>query len=595
MCGIAGVVTGTDEIPSATLLRRMADIMEHRGPDDSGVFVTAGVGLAHRRLSVIDVSKMGHQPMSNGDESVWITYNGEIYNFKQLTTQLKNLGYSFRSNTDTEAVIHAYEEFGLQSPLKLDGMFSFAIWDSKRKRFFAARDRLGIKPFYYYFDGEQLVFGSEIKAILCHPNVQRRPNTESIRQYLLLSHPIGDETWFEGIRQLPPGCALTLEHGILEIASYWEPRFNIDFDRSFESFREELRATLQTAVRDHLQSDVPVGAYLSGGIDSSSIVGLASRLQAEPVRTFSAAFDEGPRFDERAHIRTASNAFNTLHLEVVPTPRDLRRLLPKLIWHLDEPVVGPAVLPMYCVAKLVKSSGITVVNGGQGADELFGGYPPFFVAAARNLLSRGALGHHATLAELARVPQYLLKGGAISRTLGRVRFPDASVPWIIGGNGERAELQDIWRASADKSLVAGSFEEMSYESRVPFLDHRVVQLAMEIPSWYKVRTGTLKCILRESMRSLVPDSILDRRDKLGYPTPSGRWFAGRLSGYLKETLTQEKMYARDIVDSRVVAQMIEEHSSGTRSHGDRLWKILNLELWMRTVLSQPPQFGQSLS
>jgi asparagine synthase (glutamine-hydrolysing) len=612
MCGIAGIITGDQDTPSATTLKGMSDRIAHRGPDDSGLYTAPGVGLAHRRLSIIDLSVQGHQPMSNMDGSVWITYNGEIFNFEEIADGLRKKGHEFKSRSDTEVIVHAYEEYGFDCLDKLNGMFAFALWDSRRRRLFAARDRLGVKPFYYHFDGSCLIFGSEIKAILCHPRISTIPNPDAIRQFLLFGHSISDKTWYQGIKQLPPGSYLVLENGNLVVREYWRIRFDVDYERKFECVAEELRAALQSAVRLHLRSDVPVGAHLSGGIDSSSVVALMSRELKISIPTFSAAFSDEGELDERVYSRLVSREFRTQHHEVVPTSDDLPRLLPTLLWHLDEPVIGAAILPMYRVCDLIKRSGIKVVCGGQGADELFGGYRPFFVGAARNLM-RSLHGDLplAPLTEIARLPQYLVRGGAVARRLGRGRKRGKRRSWLRHGEDLHAEMAERWTMASSTDVVSGSFEEMSYmnlkyylpgllqqedrmsmawsiESRVPFLDYRLVELATRIPSWFKIRRGVLKSVLRESMRGIVPNAILDRRGKMGYPTPSGRWFSGELAGYIRKILVSAPLLCAEVVDRDTVVAMVEDHISGVAGHGDNLWKILNLELWMRGTVDGWP-------
>lgn len=609
MCGIAGVVNLNNETPDLDLLKRMADVIAHRGPDDAGYYRSEGVGLSHRRLSIIDLSARGHQPMASDDESLWIAYNGEIYNYLEIRRDLIARGHIFKSDSDTEVILRAYQEWGEEALSLLNGMFAFVIWDCRKKSLFAARDRVGIKPFYYYFDGSVFVFGSEIKAILRHPRVSVEPDLDSIRRYLLFGNTMGDGTWYSGVRTLSPGFSLALEKGRLSTAKYWDISYQPDHSRSFDSFAEELRALIADAVALHLRSDVPVGAYLSGGIDSSSVVSLATPMLQGGIHTFSAAFREGEQYDERKYIEVVSRTFRTHHHEVFPSSLDLPELLPKLLWHLDEPVIGAAILPMYRVCELVANSGVKVVNGGQGGDELFGGYPPFYVTAAKNAIASARSGAWSrdVLTELFYVPSYLHKGGAFERQFARFLPKQMQVSWLRESTDSRREIGEIWSQALADSPARNPFDEMSYlslkyflqgllqqedrmsmawsiESRVPLLDYRIIEFSGKVPSWMKVRRGVLKSLLRESMRGVVPDAILDRQDKKGYPTPTGKWFAGPLRSFMEETLCGGRLYSESLVDPTAVAKMVALHGTGKVDYGAALWSVLNLELWMRGVL-----------
>lgn len=610
MCGISGIINESGVTPDLDLLQRMSGTIAHRGPDDEGIYREPGVGLCHRRLSIIDLSDHGHQPMSNEDGTIWLVYNGEVYNYAEIAARLKKSGHQFKSNSDSEVIIHAYEEFGTECLQLFNGMFAFALWDSTKQQLFAARDRIGIKPFYYYYDGSTLVFGSEIKSLLRHPNVTPRPDVDIIRRYLLLGSTISDHTWYQGIKQLSPASWLILQNGELTVGKYWDVAYEADHSRTFESFTDELRTLLQDSVRLHLTSDVPVGAYLSGGIDSSALVSIAARELHSGIHTFSAAFNEGKEFDEREFIRIVSDTYTTKHHEVTPNSSDLPKLLPTLLWHLDEPVIGAAILPMYRVSELVRKSGIKVVMGGQGGDELFGGYPPFYVSAARNVMAEFRSGNFnsAICRELPHLPQYLYKGGALNRVLTRIKPNKGSIQWLRNSDNTRQDMKDIWNESLQESPAANSFDQMSYfdlkhflpgllqqedrmsmawsiESRVPLLDYRIVEFSGKIPTWMKVRRGVLKSVLRESLRGIVPNPILDRQDKKGFPTPSSKWFAGELKGYLRDTLLAKELLSAEIVDPHALAKIVEAHTCGKADYGHVLWKALNLEVWLRGVAS----------
>lgn len=604
MCGITGIVDLSGQRPQIDVLTRMNESLAHRGPDDSGYHVAESIGLANRRLAILDLSPMGHQPMGSDDGLIWVVQNGEIFNYIELAEDLRRDGVSFRGTSDTEVVLRAYERYGPDFVSRLNGMFAIALWDGRNRRFLAARDRLGIKPLYYWFDQRQLIFGSEIKALLRHPNVRAEPEDDSIRDYLLFGHQMRDTTWFRGIKSLPPGSVLSIEDGCLRVEQYWDLTFDVDYSLPFEHFRDELSALLEDAVRLHLRSDVPTGAYLSGGIDSSAVVALAARELGGSIKTFSASFPgyDGA-YDEQVFARLVVDRYKTQHSTVQPLPEDLPGLLPELIRILDEPVIGAAVLPMYRVSELVAKSGVKVVAGGQGGDELFGGYPPYFVSAARSILRSLPTAHRAPGAEVLAVPSYLSRGGAFERLRRRVLSSPAP-RWLRISGSFRDESLAVW-----KDIVAAGpsdpFESMTWlnikhylpgllhqedrmsmawsiESRVPLLDYRVVELAMRIPSWYKIRRGVPKAVLREALRSIVPDAVLNRRDKKGYPVPSSEWFAGPLAEYVTGILAGP-LLAEGFVNPAIVSDMINAHVARRADFGAEIWKVLNLELWLRGV------------
>jgi asparagine synthase (glutamine-hydrolysing) len=607
MCGISGVLTAGLEPVSGQILERMSAELIHRGPDDQGVFVGPGIGLAHRRLSIIDLSADARQPMSNEDGTLWLAANGEIYNYQELTRELVDRGHVFRSRCDSEVILHAYEEYGAGFLDRLNGMFAFVLWESGRRRLLAARDRIGIKPFYYVFDGKTFVFASEIKAILRHPEVRAEPDERTILDYLLFGNTFSDRTWYRGIRQLPPACTLTLEGGECSVEEYWRPRFGGAPPRKEATVAAELRELLSDAVRLHLRSDVPLGAHLSGGIDSSTVVALASRHLGAPLHTFSGAFDEGEAYDERRYIAVVSKAFGTVHHQVVPSAPELPAALPRLIWHLDEPIVGPGAFPQYQVCRLVADTGIKVVNGGQGGDEEFAGYPPYYSLAVRSILA-GRNGSRPPLSEWLRLPEYAWRGRMLQNLSRRLHGTGAAPSFLRVSPAELNERAEERASASDALRGADPFTRKSWldlryylpallqvedrtsmawsiESRVPLLDYRVVEMAASFPSWIKVRRGRLKSILREAMRGVVPDEILRRTDKKGFPTPIGIWFAGPLREWLRDTLVRQPLRCERFVDRARVVGMVEEHASGAARHEFPLWSILNLELWMRGVES----------
>jgi asparagine synthase (glutamine-hydrolysing) len=630
MCGIAGIYDKDGAPVEQAALERMAGAIRHRGPDGDGFYYGEGVGLAHLALRIIDLSDAARQPMSNEDGRLRLIFNGEIYNYRELRPDLEARGHRFRSQSDSENILHAYEEWGPGCLGRFNGMWAFALWDEGTRRLFLARDRLGIKPLYYWWDGQQLIFGSEIKALLAHPAVAVEPNGAAIAQYFQAMHLGGDHTWFQGIHRLLPGHYLTVDASGLHIRRYWDLPAAEDPPgvRSEADYIAEVRALLADAVRIHLRSDVPVGAHLSGGVDSSAVVALISRQLDGPVRTFSGAFGEGPAYDERPYIQAVVDRYRTDHHEVVPTWEDLPAVLPRLVWHLDEPVVGAGAFPQYFVCKITRAAGVIVVNGGQGGDELFGGYygyiPAYLRSLAQALRRRPAPGRAAALvADGARVLlDPTLRPVALtalrSGRRGRLQTGDgAALPAFFGPTLRILDFASSILESADpttdnpKSKIqnpksplgaALAYDLRHYlpgllhvedrtsmawglESRVPLLDYRLVELAMRIPAPLKLRGLETKRILRRAVADLLPPAVAARRDKKGFPTPIDRWFAGPLAGWLEGQLLGPEAQARGLFDPPYVRRALAEHRAGADRSRD-LWMLLNTHQWWRLFVEK---------
>lgn len=604
MCGITGLYNFDKCIPDLSLLHRMGDAIAHRGPDHDGYYTNEeGIGFCHRRLSIIDLSEKGNQPMSSIDEDIWIVFNGEIYNYKELREVLILKGYKFQNETDTEVIINAYLEYGVECVKHFNGMFAFSLWDAKNKIFFAARDRIGIKPFYYYSDTKRFIFASEIKSLLLHPEVNKVANDSAIFNYLLLDYPTNNETWFKDIYSLEPGSYIIIENEKIVKKKYWDIKFNIDYKRSFNSFKEELKGTIVDAVKLHWQSDVPVGAHLSGGVDSSTIVSIASKHLTNDLHTFSSAFDLGKEFDERKEIDLVVKDSKTNHHQISITADDLKNNLEKIIYHMDEPVVGPAILPMYRISELVRKSGVTVVNGGQGVDEMFGGYKPYFSLAVRNVLANYNQKNF-PLSEIFHLPGYLHKGGAFNRFINKFKKTTTKQSWIRGEDilGKTIKVYENLKNETSKLLP---FERSAYvslryylpallhqedrmsmawsiESRVPMLDSRIIDLSLKVPSWYKVNKGMSKAIFRESVRGIVPDEILDNKIKRGYPTPTSVWFANDAYDYIYNLFTSDKFLANKYVNKTVLLEILKEQKKDvSKNISFPIWKALVLNTWLK--------------
>ncbi|HEV8441368.1 MAG TPA: asparagine synthase (glutamine-hydrolyzing) [Methylomirabilota bacterium] len=616
MCGIAGIVNFDGRPVVAEELAAMCGALAHRGPDEDGFYVGPGVGLGMRRLSIIDL-QTGRQPIRNEDGSVWVVFNGEIYNFKELREELEGRGHVFATATDTETIAHLYEDHGPRCVEKLRGMFAFALWDERRQQLLLARDRLGIKPLYFAELGGRLLFASELKAILALGEIETRLDWSALSHLFAFLATPREASLIEGVRKLEPGQMLiaSAERGV-RLERYWDVRFEPDYGRSEAYFVERLRELLEESVRLHLVSDVPLGAFLSGGVDSSSMVALMSRLVNEPIKTFSIGFtDEG--YSELEHARLVSKRFGTEHHELVLEP-DALGIVEDLAWYLDEPLGDPSAIPTYLVSRLAAES-VTVVLSGDGGDELFAGYDKYVVEGRerryrfvprplRKLAGRlpevmpdGMRGRN-FLRHLAfdGVDRYLdattlfrldeqsrLFAPEVAERLGGYDPWAAGRPWLTGAGGhwlsalQYADLNgylplDIL-TKVDRMSMAHSIE-----ARVPLLDHKVVEFAATIPPELQLKNGVTKYVFKEAMRGLLPASILDR-PKHGFAVPLGRWFRGRLGGVVRDLLLSAASRRRGIFDPRYLEGLIAQHEAG-RPLDFRLWTLMSFELWCRVFL-----------
>jgi asparagine synthase (glutamine-hydrolysing) len=620
MCGIAGIFSIGERGVYPAEVKAMCDSIVHRGPDDAGYYVKGRVGLGMRRLSIIDLAT-GHQPVRNEDGTVWVVMNGEIYNYRELRRDLEQRGHRFYTSTDTEVLVHLYEEFGSECVSRLRGMFGLAIWDERRQSLFIARDRLGIKPLYYTEVDGRLLFGSELKAILALPDVQRRLNWDSVNHlFTSLSTP-NTESIVAGVHKLPPGHSLTLRaDGTRKLVRYWEVQFQPDYSHSEEYFAEQLRQNLEEAVDMHLVSDVPVGAFLSGGLDSSSVVAFMARRSERPVKTFSIGFQE-QGFDETSAARTVAEQFGTEHTELILKP-DVEALIQDIIWYLDEPFGDSSAIPTYMVSKLAAEQ-VKVVLSGDGGDELFAGYDRYAVeqrerryeyapAPLRQIL--GLIG--ASMPEGAKGRNFL-KHIALS---GSHRYLDATTlfkadqkrrlfqpgvaslvgrqdPWREGHaflkhlDGDWLSTLQHWDIEHYLPLdILTKVDRMSMahslEARVPLLDHKLVEFAATIPPEFRLRKGETKSIFKRAMRGILPDEIIDR-PKQGFAVPLGSWFRGRLGGFARELLLPTGGARQEIFDRDYIAQLLDMHERG-RDLNLQLWTLMSFELWCRRFLDAPP-------
>jgi asparagine synthase (glutamine-hydrolysing) len=623
MCGIAGIVsldfqTRVDE----ERLLRMRDALRHRGPDGAGSLLDGPVALGHRRLAIVDVAG-GHQPMANADGSVCIVFNGEIYNHAALRQGLEASGYRYRTRSDTETILHLYEEEGERCVERLRGMFAFAVWDRRRARLLLARDRLGIKPLYYALTQDELVFASEMKALLA-AGLRPRFEPAVLPEYLAAGFVSGEETFLQGVRRLPPAHTLTWSPGVLSAPRrYWRiPPPAEGGQAGPAEHADALRARLTDAVRSHLMSDVPLGIFLSGGIDSSGLLALMAPMVEGPVRSFSVGFADRDA-NELDYARLAARAAGAEHREVVVSPAEFFRALPRLVWHEDEPIAFPSSVALYFVSELARRH-VKVVLTGEGSDELFLGYNRYRVTAWNQRLGRAYWGGVPAAARtrvrglVSRLPrplrryaqrsflslepgprglfyenfsvfpsglrQHLIADGALLRGRDPYAYALRCYEEAEGGALDRMSRADLQTylvrllMKQDQMSMAASIE-----SRVPFLDHPLVEQAAALPGRFKLRGFTTKAVLRQALAGLVPDAIL-RRPKMGFPVPVGRWLRGQFWPLVQDLVLSPRALGRGWFQADAVRRLAEEHRSGRAAHGDRLWLLINLEIWQRVFL-----------
>jgi len=618
MCGIAGLAMRHAAAADTGLLDRMTDVLAHRGPDGRGVYVDGPVGLGHRRLSIIDLNT-GSQPMDAVDGDFWITYNGEVYNYTELRAELSALGHRFRTTSDTEVVLQAYVAWGPDSLRRLRGMFAFAIWDRPRRRLLLARDRVGIKPLMYACDEQGLRFASEIKAILEDRDVPRDLDWDALGDYFVHHYIPAPRTIFRAIRKLPPASYLlwSVDAGDPVIHRYWDLPFTVGAAASETERIDRLRDVLDDSVKAHMVSDVPVGAFLSGGMDSSTVVASMARVSPGRVKTFSIGFDD-ESFDELAYARQVAQRYGTDHVEMIVKP-DVVEVLPRLAWQLDEPFADSSAVPTYCVSRITRDH-VTVALSGDGGDESFAGYGRYAVAAGlHERVDRSALRMLKPLLRTLARPLRGARGAGFLRLLGDdplTRYHRLVTYSALGGvdailTSEAARaLASTDRLSVFRRLAASAGTDeylsqlqyidihhylpddilakvdrtsmlVSLETRVPLLDHVVMEHAASLPPALKLRDGSGKYILKEAMRDRLPAAILSRR-KMGFGVPLASWFRKELRELAHDVLLDGTARQRGIVDDVTVRRILHGHLDGTRDYSAVLWALVSFELWCRT-------------
>jgi len=633
MCGIAGIFNLDGSPVDEKLLIRMRDTLLHRGPDDAGIFIDNNLGLAHRRLSILDLTDAGHQPMQYLDGRYTIVFNGEIYNYIELREELEKEGYRFRSRTDTEVILAAYDRWGKECVKRFNGMWAFAIWDRDRKTLFLSRDRLGIKPLFYSFrDGKIFLFASEIKSLLIHPNVPKVINRGIIYDYLVwVGVDYNDETFFEGINKLSPGTNILLNSRGINFDRYWKLDYNshsicggLDADDIFERFRE----LFFDSVRLRLRSDVPVGTCLSGGVDSSTIVMVANKLLIDEhlldrslvgkhQKTFSSCFDD-PRFDERRYSDVVIKATGAERNWIFPKSDELLEEMDRLIYHQDEPVGGTSMYAQWNVFKLARRCGVKVVLDGQGSDEMLAGYAPYYRTFIIQLIREAHAGkflHELPFyrehiknnkrklhIEFAFIGFTLLPNSL--KNLLRDAFNPISLTGVIREDFARKHsirfqhyLEQVNRRNLQTKLMQDTlfyslprllrFEDrssMAYsiESRLPFLDYRLVEFIFSLPAVFKINNGWTKYVLREAMRGILPDIIRERKDKMGFVTPQKIWLRDEMRDWIRDIFSDKNLRISEFVYQDKLKGYYEAFVEGkTYIPSANIWRLLNLELWLR--------------
>jgi len=606
------------------VLDRMTRSIAHRGPDDSRVYRDEFAALGHRRLSIIDLAT-GHQPMKSESGGLWIVYNGEIFNHAALRPELERRGHVYHSRSDTETILHAYEEYGADCVTRFRGMFAFAIWDRKARRLFCARDRMGIKPFYYHWDGREFIFASEIKALLEHPSVSARLEDSLLAEHLAFGYASGEKTLFQGIRKLMPGHTLTLEaSGSLHIRQYWDVPAppSAPEHRSEADWIAECRARLEETVQMRLMSDVPLGMFLSGGVDSSLIAALMKRMVTGPVETFAVGYREG-QFSELGYARHVAQTIGTKHHEVEVGMDDFFNVLPKLIWHEDEPIVWPSSVPLYFVSRLAAER-VKVVLTGEGSDEMFAGYGRYrFYLWNRKLAGAWKLLPGALRKNLRRqIADSPLIPATVRRKLSHTfvglgeelealyldnfysAFPASERALLGQPGGAYGDYLDYWNSAPDRPLLDRLLyaDQKTYlvellmkqdqtsmaasiESRVPFLDHPFVEFSTRVPASLKLRGSRGKYLVKRVAESLLPKEIVYRK-KMGFPTPLPVWLRDERLQPLLDGLTARDGFLASVVDPAAVQTLLDRHRRGQLDATDRLWRLLNLHLWGETFIAQ---------
>lgn len=626
MCGIHGILNlRSDSTLNINYLKLMGDITAHRGPDDEGAYSGEGVLLGMRRLSIIDLEG-GHQPISNEDGTLWVVCNGEIYNFRELREDLLKTGHFFKTRSDTEVILHLYEEYGDDFVLHLDGMFAFALWDAKRERLVIGKDRLGIKPLYYCLNKGRMIFASEAKSILALPEIPVEIDSDAVSQYLALGYVPTPYSIFKGISKLPPASIMICQHGEFSIRQYWNVASDVNETLCEEDWADKLLESLEKSIVSQMVSDVPLGAFLSGGIDSSCVVALMAKNSNQPINTYSIGFDAGKAgqyYNELPYARRVSDYFGTNHKEIIIRP-DVTELLPRLLWHMDEPIADTALITTFLVAQFAQKD-VAVILSGVGGDELFGGYrrylgeyygryyqmiPKWFRNGALHpLMKKLPSDRHGSVSNIIRYARSYMLTSDLSveeRYRSYVQVFSRQGRNILTGSRNNSEFDalgsafqntekgdginrllqvDLQTQLPDDLLMLTDKMTMatSLECRVPILSNELVELASQMPSDIKVRGRQLKYIMKKALGTTLPDDIIYRK-KRGFGAPMGAWIKEELKPLMNKLLSRESIERRGLFKWGAVENVISLHLSNREDHTDHLLALMNLEIWSRIYL-----------
>ena len=629
MCGIAGII-GPESRTSGIKqkMEKMGETMHHRGPDDDGYYFDQDISLGFRRLSIIDLNT-GHQPIFNEDHTKVIIFNGEVYNYREIRPGLVEKGHHFSTNTDTEVILHLYEDLEYHCVEELIGMFAFCVWDKSKQTAFLVRDRLGIKPLYYTFSNGNFIFASEIKTILESGLVKPKISYENVNHYLTYRFTPAPGTPFDGIYKLPPGHFLIYNQGEIKVERYWKVRDFAKSDQSEDKIKKTLLEKLTRAVERRLVSDVPLGLFLSGGIDSSAMLAIMSQLMSEPVKTFSVGFDFDEKYQEFEFANKVSGIFHSEHHTMLVSAKEFIQAIPKMVWYLDEPVADSAVIPLYFIAKLAKKY-ITVALSGEGSDEIFAGYARLYNydynrhrrKKILRRLPKITRGNFATRVFENVFPQYLEKFNFIKNPIeldkiismgnyfsteqkknlfngelwGNIKNKDSyffienTLKTYSGLEYlDRKLIIDLLYWLPDDLLIKADRATMAnaVELRVPFLDHEMVEFAFTIGDRFKINNGQGKYILKQALEEILPLEVI-HRPKMGFPVPLSEWFAGELKENVREILLGERAISRKIFNYNAVKNLLEDHTPGKRNLSGFIWILVVFEIWCRIFIDGDP-------
>ncbi|MDD5173068.1 MAG: asparagine synthase (glutamine-hydrolyzing) [Patescibacteria group bacterium] len=608
MCGIAGIINLDQKPVDEKKVEKMIKIIKYRGPDDEGYYINGSVGLGHCRLSIIDLSKAGHQPMTNVSRDLWMVYNGEIYNYLELREKLKKIGYQFKSNTDTEVIIYAYKEWGEKCLEKFNGMWAFAIWDDKKQRLFCARDRFGIKPFYYYLDDKKFIFASEIKAILENNDIKRLPNDRLIYDYLVYDQEEHtDKTFFKGIFKLPPGRYLLIKNKKLEIKTWWQLNPKPLKLKKETDYQEKFHRLLNDSIKLRLRSDVPIGTCLSGGLDSSSIVCIVNKLmkqdgETNKKTTFTSCYNNQPAIDEREYVEEIVKKIGVKKNYIFPAIEDLQKNLNRLVWHQEEPFSSLSIYAQWAVMERGKEKKVKVILDGQGGDEVLLGYERYYVYFLLRLIKEFRF------IRMIKEANQIIKNSKLNFFQFFKYFLYFSAPKIrsiyLNKRAKKILNKNFLKSKKEKTSSIHSkrptdlqllqkleitrlnlpnllkYEDknssaFSIEARTPFLDYRLVEFAFNLPYDLKIKNGWSKYLLRKSMKNILPEKIRWRKNKIGFEVPQKAWLT-TIKTEIKKIFSQE-IHASKYLNRYQILKCVENNNFDDRI----LWRALNLELWMR--------------